>query len=348
MTPLLSLVLPVYGVENDLGACLDSILSALESAPMDGSFEVICVDDGSPDRCGEILEAYRARFAELSPAGRIAYTVIHQANAGVSVARNTGLERATGEWIWFIDSDDAIAPFALSYLVRILREHPVDVLRFGYRRVTTQQMPFPSTEEPLQHFDLTTADGVGQANARGWILGMQSLLWNACFRRAAIGDVRFPAHLQPGEDEVFALRVVTRANALAATHTVLYNYLQRPSSCMRAKNLAKTRSILESIALRFDILRSWAFGAVVLPRPARFTWVRDEMCGMFKHIVRLPAHDRRQILPRYYEVGASVFEGFPFQRSLFRAHSALLVFLFLYLPWKIRSLYVGPTLRPTR
>jgi glycosyltransferase EpsJ len=109
MNPILSLIIPVYKVESYVGACLDSILTALEQVEADESFEVFCIDDGSPDRSGEILEAYRERFAELPRADRVAYTVIHQPNAGVSVARNAGLDCATGEWLTLIPRRPCLA-----------------------------------------------------------------------------------------------------------------------------------------------------------------------------------------------------------------------------------------------
>lgn len=89
----ISFILPIYGVEKYLNQCVDSILNQTFT-----DFEVILVDDGSPDRCGEICDQYAEKDDRVK--------VIHKANAGVSAARNTGIDAATGEWAYFVDSDD--------------------------------------------------------------------------------------------------------------------------------------------------------------------------------------------------------------------------------------------------
>lgn len=101
--PKISFILPIYGVEKYLNQCVDSILGQTFS-----DFEVILVDDGSPDRCGEICDAYAAQDSRVK--------VIHKKNAGVSAARNTGIDAATGEWAYFVDSDDWLEPDAAETL----------------------------------------------------------------------------------------------------------------------------------------------------------------------------------------------------------------------------------------
>jgi len=101
--PSVSVIVPVYQVEEYLSKCVDSILNQTF-----GDFELILVDDGSPDRCGEICDRYKAVD------GRI--RVIHQLNQGVSAARNNGVKEAKGEYIAFIDSDDWVDKNYLSVL----------------------------------------------------------------------------------------------------------------------------------------------------------------------------------------------------------------------------------------
>ena len=97
METAISVIVPVYRVEKYLPACIDSILNQTFT-----DFELILVDDGSPDRCPEICDEVARRDARVR--------VIHQANAGLSAARNAGIEIAHGEWLGFVDSDDYIAP----------------------------------------------------------------------------------------------------------------------------------------------------------------------------------------------------------------------------------------------
>ena len=95
--PLLSIIVPVYDVENYLQKCIDSILAQTFT-----DFELILVEDGSPDNCPALCDAAAAKDARVR--------VIHQKNGGLSAARNAGLDAARGAWIGFVDSDDYIAP----------------------------------------------------------------------------------------------------------------------------------------------------------------------------------------------------------------------------------------------
>ena len=109
--PLISVIVPIYGVEKYLEQCLDSILNQTYR-----QLEIILIDDGSPDRCGEICDLYASQDSRIK--------VIHQSNQGLSAARNAGMDMATGEYISFIDSDDYIAPHFYEKLLEGFKEHP--------------------------------------------------------------------------------------------------------------------------------------------------------------------------------------------------------------------------------
>jgi len=102
-TPFISFIVPVYNVEDYLHECVDSIIGQTC-----GDWELILIDDGSPDRCPQICDEYAAKDNRIK--------VIHQRNAGVAAARNAGLDAAQGEWIWFVDSDDWIVREAVEIL----------------------------------------------------------------------------------------------------------------------------------------------------------------------------------------------------------------------------------------
>ncbi len=332
MNPILSLIIPVYKVEAYVGACLDSILTALEQVKADESFEVICVDDGSPDSCGEILESYRARFAALPRADRVRYTVIHQANAGVSVARNVGLDVATGGWVWFIDSDDAIAPFALDYLSHALREHPADVFKFREQNVTSLDAPIPFAEAgPVVVYDLTREADVRLARKHGQLF---CFLRHACYRRSAIGHVRFREGLLTGEDQLFCLQVIARSSTLVWVNVILYNYLQRPGSCMATMNGPQTRSLLERMPLLMEVLRSWTYGDIM--RLPLLRHGRAEMSTTLMRILRFPPAERHELMPLYYETGKMLYADCPFHRLLLRTHCPPLILLVLHSELKLR------------
>ena len=110
-TPLISVIVPIYQVEAYLEECLDSILNQTYR-----QLEIILIDDGSPDRCGEICDRYANQDSRIQ--------VIHQTNQGLSAARNAGMDIAAGEYISFIDSDDYIAPHFYEKLLEGFKEHP--------------------------------------------------------------------------------------------------------------------------------------------------------------------------------------------------------------------------------
>ena len=113
MSKEISVIVPVYGVEKYLPACIESILSQTFT-----DFELILVDDGSPDDCPRLCDEAAKRDARIR--------VIHQANAGLSAARNAGIEIARGQWLSFVDSDDFVAPTFLQALYEAAQKAEAD------------------------------------------------------------------------------------------------------------------------------------------------------------------------------------------------------------------------------
>lgn len=114
--PEISVIVPVYKVEKDLNKCIDSIL--LQTFK---DFELILVDDGSPDKCGEICDKYEYEDNRIK--------VIHKENGGVSSARNAGIDIARGKYINFVDSDDWIERESLEVLYKIANETCADIVQ---------------------------------------------------------------------------------------------------------------------------------------------------------------------------------------------------------------------------
>lgn len=123
--PIVSVIVPIYNVERYLCECIDSILNQSFK-----DFELILVDDGSPDSCPFICDEYAKRDNRIR--------VIHKSNGGLSSARNAGLELATGKYILFVDSDDFVMPQLLSISIRKLEDSKCDCLRFGYNKIDNQ------------------------------------------------------------------------------------------------------------------------------------------------------------------------------------------------------------------
>ena len=126
--PLLSIIVPVYKVENYLQKCIDSILAQTFT-----DFELILVEDGSPDGCPALCDAAAAKDARIR--------VLHQKNGGLSAARNAGLDVARGEWIGFVDSDDYIAPEMYETLYKAVQSTGADLALCDYAAVDEAGIP---------------------------------------------------------------------------------------------------------------------------------------------------------------------------------------------------------------
>ena len=119
--PEISVIIPVYNVEKYLKKCLDSL-----TAQTFTDWEAICIDDGSPDNCGIILDEYASKDTR--------FKVIHQKNQGLSIARNNGLKKAKGNYIYFLDSDDSLHPQCLEIAHKYATENNADIVNFDFYR----------------------------------------------------------------------------------------------------------------------------------------------------------------------------------------------------------------------
>ena len=175
-TPLISVIVPIYQVEAYLEECLDSILNQTYR-----QLEIILIDDGSPDRCGEICDRYASRDSRIQ--------VIHQTNQGLSAARNVGMDMATGEYISFIDSDDYIVPQYYEKMLEGFKQYPdapiIACLVYQDKDgQITRLSPNWHTTEPVFHSSLTFCEEC--------LLGKMTVaVWNKLFRAELLKDIRF-------------------------------------------------------------------------------------------------------------------------------------------------------------
>lgn len=140
MNELVSVVVPIYNVEKYLDRCIESIVSQTYS-----NLEIILVDDGSPDNCPVMCDEWEKRDSRIK--------VVHKSNEGLGMARNTGIDNATGEYICFFDSDDYIEPDTIEHCVSIARSNNVELVIFGHDNVTpdmkTLKTHIPNTPKNL-------------------------------------------------------------------------------------------------------------------------------------------------------------------------------------------------------
>jgi len=232
--PFLSIIVPVYAVQGYIRECLDSVLSQSFT-----DLELIALDDRSPDHCPEILDEY----AEHDPRVR----VIHLPhNVGLGRARNVGLDHATGEYVWFVDSDDWIATGALHAIANKLRETRPDVLLVDHTRVTWLGRHLPSDGRGLlREADQRGCVGLGEETG---FLSLFTVAWNKVLRRDFL--VRTGIRFETGwyEDLPFTYPVLIAAVRIAALGRVCYHYRKR-----RQDAITHTRS-----DRHFEVFDQWA------------------------------------------------------------------------------------------
>ncbi len=223
--PTVSIIVPVYKAEAYLSKCVESIL-----AQTFRDFELILIDDGSPDRSGEICE----RYAEADPRIR----VIHRENGGVSRARNSGLEHAKGEYVTFCDSDDTLESRHLEGLLRLLRETESDSAVTGLQYVVVSG----TAPEPWPHWEGVAAFPAPEDRIRYIYQKVMSrdVGWEVCtrlFRRTVIEErrIRFCETCDNfAEDLGFVIEYVLGTQKEASSKEHSYRYHLHGGSMMHS------------------------------------------------------------------------------------------------------------------
>ena len=212
--PLISVIVPVYKVENYLEVCLRSITNQTYE-----NIEIILVDDGSPDRCPQICDSWKKRDNRIK--------VIHQNNSGGGQARNRALDIARGEFIAFVDSDDYIASTMFEFLYNQFKED-IDIVECGYCITENDDALFDDKNITYECKVFNTEEAMRE-NIRDRIF--RQLIWNKMYRKNIIGNIRFPIGSKI-DDEFWTYRVLGNARRLIYTSKVLYAYRQQENSVM--------------------------------------------------------------------------------------------------------------------
>lgn len=233
----ISVIVPIYKVEKYLEECVESILQQTYH-----NLEIILVDDGSPDRSGEIADAFAQKDQRVK--------VIHQKNGGLSVARNTGLDNATGDYINFIDSDDFMPENALALMVQKAEDEQADYVIGNYINCqedgTLWEKPIFNTEK-FHSFQLDIKD------YRDSFFIMNSSACNKLFRRSFIEGIplRFTVGL-PAEDAIFTTYCFIRSKKVFYIPDIVYIYRQRNAGTSISMNC--TVKYFEGISKAYHII----------------------------------------------------------------------------------------------
>jgi glycosyltransferase involved in cell wall biosynthesis len=279
--PLLSVVVPVYRVEDYLRSCLDSILAA--PSP---SVEVVAVDDGSPDSSGGILDAYAAHDERLQ--------VIHlAANGGLGQARNTGLDRSRGRYVWFVDGDDWLTPGAVDAVLARLSETRPDVLVVDHAEVHADGEARSVTPPGV----LDGAREPGPLARRPQLLALAHSACTKVMRREFLDEIglRFTGGWY--EDGPFSHALLLAAGRIDVLDRVCYCYRQRVNDAITKSVSSRHFEVFAQYA------RLWMEVDAVAPaydrfRPDLFRLMIDHYLVILGNDQRLPSSLRREFFGR--------------------------------------------------
>lgn len=237
MNNLISVIVPVYKVEEVLlRRSLESILKQTYS-----NIELLIVDDGSPDNCGEICAEY-ARYDER-------VQVFYTDNHGVSAARNYALDRANGRYIYFVDSDDYIEEDTFEKMVSVIQNKDCDCVMCASNHVNEIDMEDKKSKEETQDSLLFSQNQAVEALCyleqpfEGYEM---AAVWGTLYKKECIGNIRFNTKMKIGEDFEFKYKVFLNMHSVVCMREKLYNYLIREKSAMRnGFDATKVASVIE-------------------------------------------------------------------------------------------------------
>lgn len=207
----LSIIIPVYNVDKYLPRCINSIIQQNCYC----NYEIILIDDGSIDKSGHLCDEYAKQYNIIK--------VIHKTNGGVSSARNIGISRADGDYIWFVDSDDFVAANSLKVVCDAISSNKAEIYEFAFFRNLTKV----SLAENLLF--LNNNENV----VRFFMKEPKFHLWNKIIRKSVIGNITFTPGIKIGEDFLFLSMVFNRNSSYLYIDTPIYEYFDnRENSAM--------------------------------------------------------------------------------------------------------------------
>ncbi len=230
--PEISVIIPVYNVEKFIGRCLSSLVEQTFR-----NFEVIAVNDGATDDSPVILHRFAEKYSYIK--------VIDQKNAGMSKARNAGMQAARGRYFSFIDGDDFVAPTFLEELYRACINNDADIsCCYYYYRYIDNDFLF---EYPFRCKGVFTREEAMDKLLRD--MQIQSLVWNKLYRRELFVDYKITFPTMAFEDMATANKIFFHANRVAIIDRPLYYYNQRANSTLGSMSTDKINDFIRAMAM---------------------------------------------------------------------------------------------------
>ena len=205
------------------------------------NLEIILVDDGSPDNCGQICDDYAKKDTRIK--------VIHKKNGGLSDARNAGLEVCTGDYISFVDSDDWIELNAYEIMMKNMNEYNADIVVSNINYVYKDKVKSKYSEDKIRCFN--KEESMKELIKDGLV---QAVVWNKLYKREFIDNLRFKVG-KLNEDEFFTYKICAKAERIVYTPEALYQYRQREDSIMGTYSLKRLDSV-DAIYERLQFIKN--------------------------------------------------------------------------------------------
>lgn len=231
--PLISIVVPVYKAQDYLEECIESLRAQTYT-----NMEIILVDDGSPDKSGELCDRLAEKDARIR--------VIHQQNQGASAARNHGIQSARGELLLLVDADDTVFP---EYVETLYREMDgQDMVICGYRICYPKYSKEVCVKAPVS---LENISGCEQQVMQIYSERLLNSPWNKMYRKTLVFEL-FDPTLVMGEDLVFNLNYLKNAKKVKVTDKVLYNYMVRENSAVTSYKPNRMNNVIRIAQFLLD------------------------------------------------------------------------------------------------
>ena len=238
---LISVIIPVYNAQAFIDRAVQSVL-----CQMDGSIELILVDDGSKDRSGEICDEYAKNYDNVR--------VIHKENGGLSSARNAGISVASGEYLSFLDADDYLDPDTCETVKTVITSYHPDLIDFGWRYINNGEimpdrfhnLPKNVLLSERELFNLILPPLLNLRNDPNNFVF--DFVWNKLFRIDIIqcNNLLFDEYRRTWEDRPFVVNYLRYCNSYYAIDKCFYNYVNVPTSLSRRYSMDFFRIIVEN------------------------------------------------------------------------------------------------------
>lgn len=247
----ISVIVPIYNLDGYLDKCISSIINQTYS-----DLEIILINDGSTDDSGQICEKYKAQD------GRI--VVIHQENQGVSIARNKGLNIATGDYIGFVDADDWIDEdmYEVLHINMLKYNAAISMCRHKYINQDNIYVPEELSEDTVVNGTDILKFYLSEYHTTNII---NDSVWCKLYRSSSLNNIRFPEH-QTYEDILFTCKALINANRLVISSECLYNYNMRSNSIVHMPLSLKSFDIIKANIQRYEYIKSMHFEYELLCR----------------------------------------------------------------------------------